>query len=243
MDFKGRKAVVTGSARGIGKAIAGALVSCGAEVAVVDLEEEKARETASELGARAYACDVSSFENAREVGGRILSDFGHVDFLVNNAGIVRDRLFLKMDPSDWNRVISVNLTGAFNFTKALAPSMLKRRTGRIVNIASVIGLMGNAGQANYAASKAGLIGFTKALAKEFAGRGVTVNAVAPGFIETAMTETLGEEVRKRMIELIPLKRFGTVEDVANVVLFLLSDSAGYITGQVINCDGGMVMAR
>jgi len=243
VQFEGKKAVVTGAAQGIGRAIASALAQGGAEVAVVDLDEERADRAASSLGARAYGCDVSSFEQCQEVGSRILSDLGEVDFLVNNAGIVRDRLFLRMTPEDWNSVLAVNLTGAFNFTKALAPSMLKRRRGSIVNIASVIGQMGNAGQANYAASKAGIIGLTKALAKEFAARGVRVNAVAPGFIDTDMTRALDEDIRERMKGLIPLGRFGTVEDVARVVLFLLSDAAAYVTGQVINCDGGMVMAR
>jgi 3-oxoacyl-[acyl-carrier protein] reductase len=166
-----------------------------------------------------------------------------VDVLVNNAGITRDRLIMRMTSEDWDLVLKVNLTGAFNFCKVLGPQMLKQRSGSIVNIASVIGQMGNAGQVNYGASKAGLIGLTKSLAKEFAGRGVRVNAVAPGFIRTAMTDALKEEIQEQMRSTIPLGRFGEPSDVANVVLFLVSDLAAYVTGQVVNCDGGMVMAR
>ncbi len=248
MDFSGRVALVTGAARGIGRDIALKLAERGASLAVVDLEVEGARQAAREIESRgvqakAYICDVSSYEEVERVGKQALDDFGGVHLLVNNAGVVRDRLLLRMTPEDWHFVMSVNLTGAFNFCKILAPQMLKRREGRIVNITSVIGLMGNAGQANYAASKAGLIGLTKALAKEFASREVTVNAIAPGFISTPMTDALSEEVRARMLEWIPLGRFGKGEEVANVALFLLSDMASYITGQVFNCDGGMVMAR
>ena len=177
------------------------------------------------------------------MGERILADFGRVDVLVNNAGITRDRLFIRMTDEDWAAVINVNLTGAFNFAKALAPGMLKQRSGCIVNIASVVGQMGNPGQANYAASKAGLIGLTKTLAKEFAPRGVRVNAVAPGFIRTAMTDALSEDVQNQMKQAIPLGRFGEAGDVASVVMFLVSDASAYVTGQVINCDGGLVTAR
>ncbi len=248
MDFTNKVALVTGGARGIGRDIALELGKRGANIALVDVEVARAEQTAGEIesqGVRAkvYECDVSSFEDVDRVGKQALEDFGFVDFLVNNAGIVRDRLLMRMTPEDWNAVLSVNLTGTFNFCKVLSPQMLKKRQGRIVNIASVIGLMGNAGQANYAASKAGIIGLTKTLAKEFAPRGITVNAIAPGFISTAMTETLSDEVRAKMMEMIPLGRFGTGGDVANVVLFLFSSMANYITGQVINCDGGMIMAR
>lgn len=248
MNFKGKTALVTGSARGIGRDIALKLAEGGAGIALVDLQIEEATRTAEEIEslgvrARAYPCDVSSFESVEKVCKQAVDDIGEIDFLVNNAGVVRDKLLMRMTPEDWNFVISVNLTGAFNFCKVLAPQMLKRREGRIVNIASVIGQMGNAGQANYAASKAGIIGMTKSLAKEFASRGVCVNAIAPGFISTAMTESLKDDVREKMMEMIPLGRFGTGGDVANVAVFLLSDMASYITGQVINCDGGMVMAR
>jgi 3-oxoacyl-[acyl-carrier protein] reductase len=248
MGMNGKTAVITGGARGIGRAIALALAGRGVDIGIVDLEGDAAVETAEaveKLGARAvvYRCDVASFEDVEKTGKALFTDFNEIDILVNNAGITRDRLLMRMTPQDWDVVLSVNLTGAFNFSKVLAPPMLKKRWGRIVNISSVIGLMGNAGQANYAASKAGLIGLTKALAKEFASRDVTVNAVAPGFIETAMTEGLSEEIRAQMLEVIPLKRFGSPENIADVVLFLLSESASYITGQVINCDGGMVMAR
>jgi 3-oxoacyl-[acyl-carrier protein] reductase len=247
MDFTGRTAVVTGAARGIGRAIANALLERGTNVALVDLLLDEAARTAEELSragviARPYACDVSSIDDVTATGDRIAKEMGGVSFLINNAGIVRDKLLLRMTPADWDTVLKVNLTGAFNCTKVFAPGMLKQREGRIVSVSSVIGLMGNAGQANYAASKAGLLGLTKSLAREFAHRGVTVNAVAPGFIMTAMTEALSEEIRTKMIESIPMGRFGEAADVANVVMFLLSDAAGYVTGQVLNCDGGMVMA-
>jgi 3-oxoacyl-[acyl-carrier protein] reductase len=186
---------------------------------------------------------VASFDDAEALGGRVLADFGRVDVLVNNAGITRDRLFVRMTPEDWSQVLAVNLSGAFNVTKAFAPALLKQRSGSIVNIASVVGQNGNAGQANYAASKAGLIGLTKTLAREFAARGVRVNAVAPGFIRTAMTDALAEDVREQMKQVIPLGRLGEAGDVADVVLFLVSDLSSYVTGQVINCDGGMITAR
>jgi 3-oxoacyl-[acyl-carrier protein] reductase len=248
LELNDKVALVTGGARGIGREIAGALAGAGANVAVVDVESEAAEAAARELAAagvdaRSYRCNVSAFEEVEGLGEAVLSDFGQVDILVNNAGITRDRLVMRMTSEDWNLVLGVNLSGAFNFCKVLSPQMLKRRTGNIVNIASVIGQMGNAGQANYAASKAGLIGLTKALAKEFAGRGVRVNAVAPGFIRTPMTDALKEDVRTQMMASIPLQRFGEPGDVANIILFLVSDLASYVTGQVINCDGGMVMAR
>lgn len=239
---------MTGGARGIGRSIAKRLAGAGAGIAVVDVERETAEEAARDIeaagvAARAYVCDVSLFDAVKELAVSVESDFGQVDFIVNNAGITRDRLLMRMTPEDWNAVLAVNLTGTFNFCKIFGPPMLKRREGGIVNIASVIGLMGNAGQVNYAASKAGIIGLTKALAKEFAGRGVRVNAIAPGFIQTAMTDALAEEVQAKMKEAIPLGRLGNPEDVANIVLFLVSDLGSYVTGQVINCDGGMIMAR
>ncbi|MCI0452164.1 MAG: 3-oxoacyl-[acyl-carrier-protein] reductase [Candidatus Latescibacteria bacterium] len=248
MDLAGQTAVVTGAARGIGREIANRLAGAGAAVAMVDVVEDTVVQSAAEVAgagvaARGYRCDVSSFDDVAAVGERIVADFGRVDVLVNNAGITRDKLFLRMTPEDWGQVLAVNLTGAFNFTKALAPVMLKQRSGSIVNIASVVGLAGNAGQANYAASKAGLIGLTKSLAKEFAPRGVRVNAVAPGFIRTAMTEGLPEEAQNQMLQVIPLGRMGEPAEVADVVLFLASSLAGYVTGQVINCDGGLITAR
>lgn len=248
IDLSGKVALVTGAARGIGNEIALRLAGCGAGIALVDVQQELAESAAGEVArlgvtARAYGCDVSSFEAAQRLGNSVEGDFDRVDILVNNAGITRDRLLMRMTTDDWDSVVAVNLTGAFNFCKVFAPPMLKRRDGGIVNIASVIGQMGNAGQANYAASKAGVIGLTKALAKEFSGRGVRVNAVAPGFIRTAMTDALSQDVQANMKEAIPLGRFGDPEDVANIVLFLVSDLGSYITGQVINCDGGMVMAR
>jgi len=248
IELKGKIALVTGGARGIGKEIALRLATCGAGIALVDVQRELAEEAAGEVGAlgvtaRAYACDVSSYEAVAQLAETVAGDFDQVDILINNAGITRDRLLVRMTPEDWDSVVAVNLTGAFNFCKVFGPPMLKRREGGIVNIASVIGQMGNAGQANYAASKAGVIGLTKALAKEFAGRGVRVNAIAPGFIRTAMTDALSEDVQSKMKEAIPLGRFGDPVDVANTILFLVSDLSGYVTGQVINCDGGMVMAR
>jgi 3-oxoacyl-[acyl-carrier protein] reductase len=248
MELSGQTAVVTGAARGIGREIAERLAQAGAAVAVVDVAEDAVAQAAEELSrpgatARGYRCDVSSLDAAEALGERVLADFGRVDVLVNNAGIAKDRLFVRMTAEDWAAVIGVNLTGAFNVTKAFAPAMLKQRSGSIVNIASVVGQMGNAGQANYAASKAGLIGLTKSLAKEFAPRGVRVNAVAPGFIRTAMTDALTEDVQNMMMQAIPLGRFGEPADVAAVVMFLVSKASAYVTGQVINCDGGMVTAR
>lgn len=241
-------ALVTGGAQGIGAEIALRLAGQGAKVAVVDVQPDAAGSVAGRISdhggtARAYACDVSSFEAVTALETSVTGELGVVDILVNNAGITRDRLLMRMKPDDWNAVIAVNLNGAFNFCRVFGPPMVKKRAGCIVNIASVIGLMGNAGQANYAASKAGVIGLTKSLAREFGSRGIRVNAIAPGFIETAMTGSLPEDVQEKMKESIPLGRFGKPGDIANVVLFLASDWGSYITGQVINCDGGMVTAR
>ncbi len=241
-------AVITGAARGIGREIALRLARDGAAIAVVDVDEAAARETAAEIealgvAAHPFACDVGDYAAVAALGEAVRGTFDRVDILVNNAGITRDGLVMRMKPQDWELVLRVNLTGAFNFCRVFGPGMLRARCGRIVNIASVVGQMGNAGQANYAASKAGLIGLTKSLAREFAPRGVRVNAVAPGFIRTAMTDRLGEDVQASMRSMIPLGRFGEPADVADIVWFLVSDLSRYVTGQVINCDGGMVMAR
>jgi 3-oxoacyl-[acyl-carrier protein] reductase len=246
MDFAGRIGVVTGASRGIGKEIALQLARHGADVALTSRRQEGVDLAAAEIEAlgvraRAYACDVSVREDVDALAAGVVEDLGMPDFLVNNAGIVIDKLLLRMKPEDWESVIATNLTGVYNTTKAFAPHFLRKREGRIVNISSVIGITGNAGQASYAASKAGVVGFTKSLAQEFATRGITVNAVAPGYVATVMTDGLDAETKAKLLSMIPMGRFGKVEDVANVVIFLLSNMADYVTGQVINCDGGMVM--
>ena len=243
----GKVALVTGSARGIGQAIAKKLAGEGADIALCDLKAEWLAETAAivEAAGRKVKCleaDVSNAAAVDTVVSGAIEALGKVDILVNNAGITKDTLMIRMSEQDWDSVISVNLKGTFLFTKAVARPMMKQRTGCIVNIASIIGLIGNAGQCNYAASKAGVIALTKSAAKELASRNVRVNAVAPGFIQTRMTEALSEDVRKRMLDAIPLGRFGTPEDVANVVLFLTSDASSYMTGQVLTVCGGMVTA-
>ena len=247
MRFENQVAVVTGSGRGIGHAIAVRLASEGARVASVSRTEANAQKTADEINgtrqdaARAYSVDVSDHASVQQIGARILEDFGRVDILVNNAGVTRDGLSMRMSTEDWDTVLNTNLKGAFNFVQAVQRPMIKQRSGRIINISSVIGLIGNAGQANYAASKAGLIGFTKSLAREVASRGITVNAVAPGLIETDMTAVLSEEIRKNILSKIPLGALGQPDDIAHAVAFLASPEAKYITGQVLAVDGGMVM--
>jgi 3-oxoacyl-[acyl-carrier protein] reductase len=243
-ELDGQVAVVTGGARGIGLAVADALAEAGARVALVDVNEEDTRNAARSLpgdGHRGFRGDVTEAKGTGALLKKTEEEVGPIDILVNNAGITRDNLILRMSEEEWDQVLDVNLKGAFNATKAVARGMMKRRAGTIINIASVIGLMGNAGQANYAASKAGLIGLTKSIAREFAPRGVRCNAVAPGFIKTAMTEKLSEEIVDGLKAQIPMGTLGEPEDVAKVVRFLAGPGAAYITGQVIAVDGGMVM--
>jgi len=247
MLLKDKVALITGAAQGIGWAIALLFAKEGADIAIADINIEKAEEAAKEvskLGRKVLALqvDVTDYSQVEEAVNKILDKFKKVDILVNNAGITRDNLILRMSQEDWDKVLAVNLKGTFNCTKAVSRVMLKQHRGKIINIASIIGIIGNLGQANYSASKAGIIALTKTLAKELASRNINVNAVAPGFIQTQMTESLPEEVKQKMQEAIPLKRFGKPEDVAGVCLFLASDDADYITGQTIVVDGGMVMA-
>ena len=239
-------AVVTGAGRGIGRAVALAYARMGADVACVSRTEENSAKAAAEveaLGRRAWAVavDVSDTAAVDAAAGKILDDAGRVDILVNNAGVTRDNLLMRMSEEEWDTVINTNLKGAFNFTKALTRPFIKQRSGRIINIASVIGLIGNAGQSNYAASKAALIGFTKSVAKELAPRGITANAIAPGFIETDMTAALDDKVRESIIGNVPLRRFGSPDDIAHAAVFLAMEPSSYITGQVLTVDGGMVM--
>jgi len=244
LTFSGKVALITGASQGIGETIALELAAAGLTAALVDVQEEKLESVVRiirERGGQAYPfpADVSRLEQATAVVEAVIKDHETLDYLVNNAGITRDNLLMRMREEEWDAVMAVNLKGAFNFCKAAIRSMINRRFGRIVNISSVVGLTGNAGQANYAASKAGVIGLSKSLAREVASRGITVNCVAPGYIATAMTEALPEEVKKAFLEIIPMKRMGTPVDVAQAVKFLLSDQASYITGQVIHVNGGM----
>ena len=245
MILKNKASIVTGGAKGIGKAIALRLVKEGSDIAICDINPELLEETKKELEAQGCAVlaekvDVTSPEEVQGFVQKALDKFGKIDILINNAGITRDGLLVRMNDADWNAVLGVNLKGTFNCTKAAAKAMMKKRQGRIVNIASVVGLVGNAGQANYAASKGGVIAFTKSIAKELASRNINVNAIAPGFIETDMTSKLPEDVKETVKKQIPLGKWGSVWDVANVALFLVSDASTYITGQVVQVDGGMV---
>jgi 3-oxoacyl-[acyl-carrier protein] reductase len=243
IDLAGKTAFVTGSTRGIGQAIARALHAAGARVAVVGRDQARAEAVAAELGdcAAGVACDVAQADQVEAAIAAAEQALGPIDILVNNAGLTRDNILLRLTDADWNAVMDANLKGAFHTTRAVIKGMMKRRAGRIVNITSIVGLTGNKGQANYAASKAGLIGFTKSVAKEYASRGVLANCVAPGFIETAMTAALPDEARATLLQDIALGRLGRPEDVAGAVLFLASDLAGYMTGQVLVVDGGMVI--
>lgn len=246
--MKGKNALVTGASRGIGRAIALELGRQGVNVAVnYSGSEAKALEVVDELkelGVQAFAvqCNVSQAEDVQAMVKHVVDTFGSLDILVNNAGITRDNLIMRMKEEDWDAVINTNLKGVFNTTKAVTRPMMKQRQGKIINVASVVGIMGNAGQANYVAAKAGVIGLTKSSARELAARNITVNAVAPGFITTDMTSELPEEVKAAMLKEIPLARFGQPEDIAQVVAFLASDASAYMTGQVLRVDGGMVMA-
>jgi 3-oxoacyl-[acyl-carrier protein] reductase len=247
MRFENQVAIVTGAGRGIGHATALRRAHVGARIACVSRTEANAKNIANKVNAiragtgRGYTVDVADHAAVLKIGAQILGDFGRADILVNNAGITRDVLAMRMSLDDWDSVVNTNLRGAFSFAQAIIRAMIKQRSGRIINISSVIGLMGNAGQTNYAASKAGVIGFTKALARELASRNITVNAVAPGFITTDMTAGLSDEVKNSIQSKIPLGKTGTPEDIANAVAFLASFEAGYITGQVLCVDGGIVM--
>ncbi|MBR5955502.1 MAG: 3-oxoacyl-[Bacteroidales bacterium] len=245
--LEGKVALITGAARGIGKAIALKFAAEGADVAITDLViNEDAQKTVAEIEAfghkvKAYASNAANFEETHTVVDQIVADFGKVDILVNNAGITKDGLMLKMTEGQWDAVIAVNLKSAFNFIHALTPVMMRQRGGSIINMSSVVGVHGNASQCNYAASKAGLIALAKSISQEMGRRGIRANAIAPGFIDTPMTQALPEEIRKEWIEKIPLRRGGTVEDIANVATFLACDLSSYVSGQVIQVDGGMNM--
>ena len=243
IDLSTRVALVTGSTRGIGRSIAAQLGECGARVAVVGRDKARADAVALELGrdARGFACDVADTTAVTQLIGDVEAAFGSLDILVNNAGLTRDNVVMRLKDDDWNAVLDANLRGPFAAIRAASRGMMKRRWGRIINISSIVGLIGNKGQANYAASKAGLIGLTKSVAKELASRNILVNAIAPGFIETEMTEAMTAEARSGLTGMIPLERLGSPADVAAMVAFLASEHAAYITGQVIVVDGGMVM--
>lgn len=244
--FQDKIVIVTGSNRGIGKEIAITFAQEGATAIIIGRNQEAVIATVDELksqglNADGFCCDVTNLENVQEMVNKILDKYKRVDILVNNAGITRDNLLLRMNENDWDEVMTINLRGVFNCTKVITKVMLKAKAGKIINISSIIGIKGNIGQANYAASKAGMIGFTKSVALEYASRGITVNAIAPGYIETDMTEQLNEKAQENILKDIPLKRFGKPADVARACLFLASDEANYITGQTIVIDGGMAI--
>jgi len=246
MELKGKVALVTGGAQGIGKAVALMLAHHGADVIVADVNLEKAQETAKEVeatgrGAMAVKVDITRLNDVEQMVESAIARFGKVDILINNAGIARDKLILRMTEEDWDAVLDVNLKGTFHCTKTVIKHMSKQRSGKIVNIASVVGEMGNAGQANYSASKAGVIGLTKTVAREFAQRGINVNAIAPGYIQTPMTDVLPDKAKEELKRMIPMERLGQPEDVAHAVLFLVSEASSYITGQVLNVNGGIYM--
>ena len=245
--LEGKVAIVTGAARGIGKAIALKFAAEGADIAFTDLNiDENAKKTEAEIAAlgvkvKAYASNAANFEDTHTVVDEILKDFGHIDVLINNAGITKDGLMMRMTEQQWDAVINVNLKSAFNFIHAVTPIMMRQKNGSIVNMSSVVGVSGNAGQCNYSASKAGMIGLAKSIAKEVGSRGIRANCIAPGFIITEMTGALSEEIKEQWAKQIPLRRGGTPEDVANVAAFLASDLSSYVSGQVIHCCGGMNM--
>ena len=246
MRFDGKVTLITGASQGIGEALAYEIAREGAEIILLDIQLDKLEAVAENIRrqggkAASYVADVARLDQVTEVVDQAIAAHQKIDHVVNNAGITRDNLLMRMREDEWDAVLAVNLMGVFNLSKAMIRHMMKNRSGRIVNISSVVGVMGNAGQCNYSASKAGVIGFTKSLAREVASRGITVNAVAPGYITSAMTESLPEGVKESFMNLIPLKRFGTAADVAAAVKFLLWDEAGYITGQVINVNGGLLM--
>jgi len=247
MDIlKDKVALITGAARGIGREIALTFAQCGADIACVDLDLEGAEETSrmvKDIGSNSsgFKCDISNFKETEEIFKEIITQFPKIDILINNAGITRDNLLIRMSEEEWDLVLKVNLKGAFNCTRIISKHIIKQRGGKIINIASIIGLIGNAGQVNYASSKGGLIAFTKSVARELAGRGINVNAIAPGFIKTKMTDALSEDIKSEMLKKIPLAKFGKPADVANTAIFLASYLSDYITGQVLIVDGGMVM--
>lgn len=243
MDYSNKTIVITGAARGIGRKVAEKFVGLNGNVVICDLDQQAVETAAGEIGGNAagFKADVTIAADIENLFKKTLEKFGSLDVLINNAGITRDTLLIRMDEKDWDLVLDINLKGAFLATKSAARIMMKQRSGRIVNISSVVGLTGNAGQANYSASKAGLIGLTRSAARELAGRGITVNAVAPGFIQTDMTAALSESAKKEFLNNIALKRAGTPEDIANAIAFLASDEAAYITGQVLAVDGGLTM--
>ena len=246
-NLENKVAIITGASRGIGKVIAEDIAKAGATVVCVSRSQSDIDNVANSINknggsAIAIACDISNGKQYQELAKSVIEKFGSIDILVNNAGVTKDGLIMRMSEDDWDIVINTNLKGAFNGTKAVTRHMMKQRSGRIINISSVVGLIGNAGQANYAASKAGLIGLTKATAKELASRGITANCIAPGYIETDMTKQLSDKIRDALIQQIPLGRIGQAKDIASIVCFLASDDASYITGQTFTVDGGMVMS-